>query len=223
MHFDENDAQTFTYLREIKHLYMHHNGFSRTPMGLNLIASTVISLSFVSNSIDSLSSMEGVEFIKLVTLRLMYNKITHLRPGLLITPRLESLNLEGNHLVSLAEVTQYPWGRSLPEYTYTEIYVKNNPWHCNGSLMWISSNLYKIENEIIYVKPPFKPYIRNVNRLLCESPDARHGTTVVPMDVIENVNISIRSLRDLAGMSYCHFVLTQISPHWIIHNFLINW
>ena len=66
----------------------------------------------------------------------------------------------------------------------------------------MSSNLYKIQRKIIYAKPPFKPYIRYVEGLRCESPYARHGTTVVPMDVIESVNISICSVYDLAGKCY---------------------
>ena len=202
----ETYAQTFTYLK-IKHLQMRYNVLSITPLGLYLIASTIITLDFEFNSISALTSMEGVEFIKLVRLGLKYNNITHLRPEFLITPRLESLNLVGNHLVSLSEVTQYSWGSSLPEHTYMAIHLEKNSWHCDGSLIWMSINLYKIDHEIIYAKPPFKPYIKYVERLLCESPDARRGTTVVPMDVIESVNISIRSVHDLAGMCYCHFAL----------------
>ena len=67
-------------------------------------------------------------------------------------------------------------------------------------------NLYKLESIIIYARPPFKPYIRNVEQLICESLDARHGTTIVPLDIIENVNTSIRSLRDLAGKCYGQFM-----------------
>ena len=113
-HFTGNDAQNFTYLRKIQYLNMYHNRLSRTPLGLNLIANTLMALHLAYSTIISLTSIEGVEFIKLYTLRLTCNNIAHLRPKYLFTPRLKFLNLEGNHLVSLAEVTQYSWGSLLP-------------------------------------------------------------------------------------------------------------
>ena len=192
-HFTGNDAQNFAYLRKIKTLNMYHNRLSRTPLGLNLIANTITALRFAYNTIISLTSIEGVEFIKLYALRLEGNNIAHLRPEYLITPRLKILNLVGNPLVSLAEVTQYSRGSLLPEHEYMKIALRQNPWHCNGSLIWMFSNLYKFGSETIYAKPPSQPFISNVNQLICESPGARHGTTVVPLVVIESVNISIRS------------------------------
>ena len=205
-HFTRNDAQNFTYLRKIKYFEMHHNGLIRTPMGLYVIASTITVLDFAFNTIISWTSVEGVEFINLLKLRLQDNNITHLHPEFLITPRLKILNLEANHLVSLAEVTQYSWGGSLPAHKYMDIHLRENPWHCIGSLIWMFRNLYKLQSIIIYASPNFKPYIKNVEQLICESPDARHGTTVVPLDIIKSVNISIRSLRDLAGKCYRQFM-----------------
>ena len=150
--------------------------------------------------------MEGVKFTKLLTLGLQYNNLTYLRPEFLITPYLQVLYLVGNHLISLAEVTQYSWGSSLAEHKYLAIYVRQNPWHCNGSLIWMFNSLFNLSHELIYAKPPFKPHIGDVDQLLCESPDERRGTTVVPMDVIESVDTSIRFLRDLPGKCRCHFV-----------------
>ena len=224
MHFTGNDAQNFTYLRKIRYFEMRHNGLIRTPMGLDVIASTITVLNFAFNTIFSLTSVEGVEFISLQILQLQYNNITHLYPEFFITPRLSFINLEGNHLVSLVEVTQYSWGGSLPTHEYMEIHLRENPWHCNGSLIWMFRNLYKLQSIIIYARPNFKPYIRNVEQLICKSPDARHGTTIVPLDMIENVNMSIPSLRDLAGKCY-----RQLMPNvkWnftnLIHDFCINW
>ena len=139
-------------------------------------------------------------------LHLRQNGITHLRPDFLIVPHLKHLNLEGNALVSLDEVTQYSWGSSLAEHVYLEIILRQNPWHCNASLMWMFSNLYEFNNEIIYAKPERKPYIKNVQQLFCKNPDARRGTTVVPRDIIERVNMSIHSLDDLAGKCFLRFV-----------------
>ena len=200
-----NDAHNFNHLRNIRYLYMFHNGIIRTPFGLNLIANTLMMLSLGFNSITSLTSMEGVEFGKLFRLDLQHNNITHLRPGFLITPRLKWLNLEGNHLTAFADVTHYPWGSALTEHKHMKIILKINPWHCNGSLISMCSNLYRFGNEIIYAKPPCKPYIGDVQRLLCANPDARIGATVVPMDIIESVDISICSFHDLASKCYSWF------------------
>ena len=205
MHFNVNDAQEFTYLMKIKHIFMNDNGLRSAPWGLNLIANTIKKLDFASNAISSLASMEGVKFDTLERLNLRHNNITHLHPEVLFTPHLQSLQLEGNQLVSLGDVTQYSWGSLLSRHTYMAIYLGQNPWHCNGSLIWMSSKLFKVRNIIIYAKPPSKPYIKFVSQLLCESPDSRCGTTVVPIDVIKSVNISIRSLRNLAGKYDCHF------------------
>ena len=193
----------------MEHLDMNNNALKSTPLGLNLIANTVETLHFDHNTIHSLTSMEGVTFSKLCRLNLQYNNITRLHPELLITPQLESLNLVGNHLVSLADVTLYSWGSLLPEHKYLAIHLQQNPWHCNVSLVWMFSNLYEGQNEIIYVKPPFKPLITNVDQLLCQSPDERHGTTVLSADVIESVKIRIRSLHELAGKCCSHIALNR--------------
>ena len=199
--FIGNNAHDFSYLWKIKDLNMVHNGLKSTPLGLNHVANTVKILDFSSNAIHSIASMEGIKFVKLQTLYLSKNKIAHLRPEFLIAPRLQSLNLERNILVSLDDVTQYPWGSSLPGHKYMIIHMRWNPWHCNGSFIWMRSNLYRYYKQIVYAKPPFKPCITNVDQLFCTSPDERIDTYIVPKYVIRSVNVSIRSLGDLAGKS----------------------
>ena len=204
-HFKGNDAHDFIHLMKIKHILVGFNELRSTLLGLDLIANTIERLEFASNAINSLTSMEGIKFDKLYKLDIQYNNITHLHPEVLFTPYLQILYLVGNNLVSLGDVTQYSWGSLLPKHEYLAISLHQNRWHCNGSLIWMFSNLFKLRYITIYVKPPLKPYIRDVSWLLCEIPDARFGTRVVPMDVIESINISIRSLRELEGKSNCPF------------------
>ena len=97
-------------------------------------------------------------------------------------------------------------GRYRQVSLYMNIALRQNPWHCNGSFSWMIRNLYDLGSEMIYARPSAKAYICNVNRLICKSTDTRHDTTVVPLDVIESVNISIRFLSDLAGKCYFQFV-----------------
>ena len=194
-----------SHLRKIAHINLRHNGLQSTPFGLNHIANTVLNLAFGFNSIQSITSMEGITFYKLQLVDLSDNRITNLRPELLFAPNLLSLNLENNHLVSLEEVSHYSWGSSLPKHAYAAIHLRQNPWHCNGSLIWMRSNLYRYHSHIIYAKPTHKPYITNVQGMFCKSPDARNGTTVVPWDTIESVDININSLGDMAGKFHRHF------------------
>ena len=200
------NAHTFAHLRKIRNLYFWQNGLKSTPLGMHLIANTVVVVNLRFNAIKSLTSMESVKFTRLRELNLADNNISHLRPEMLIMPTLQYLNVEGNDLVALAEVTQYSWGSSLPKYQYMTISLRHNPWHCNGSLFWMLSNLYRLKSDIIYANPPRKPYIRNMDQLFCESPAACHGTTVVPRDNIESAHVRLRSLHDLAGKCCCHIV-----------------
>ena len=108
--------------------------------------------------------MEGVKFVKLRSLWLGNNRIMHLHPDLLITPRLRVLTLAGNTILSLTDVTQHAWGSSLPTYDYLSISLRLNPWNWNGSLAWMQGRLIKLGNDIIYARPPFKPFVRFVEK-----------------------------------------------------------
>ena len=141
------DAGNFNHFRQIKHLRLGCNGLISTPSRLNFIAKTIITLNFERNAINSLTSIEGVKFDKLIRIDLRYdNNIANLRPEFLMMQRVQQLNLVGNHLASLEDVTQFSWGSSLPKHTYMNIHLQRNSWHCNGSLNWIFSNLYKVHN-----------------------------------------------------------------------------
>ena len=183
MTFRGNHARGFYYLRRIEHVSLSHNGLKSLPLGLNHIASSVKTLDFSYNAMKSIASMEGVNFV-----------------------RLQILNLERNKLTSLDELIQYSWGSSLPKHKYLGIYLASNPWHCNGSLIWLQSSLYKMRFQIIYAKPSLKAYIANVQMMVCKSPDTRHGTPVVPRNITENIYITIHSLSALAGEYYWHWI-----------------
>ena len=205
MQLKGNHARDFSHLRKIESIKMVHGVLKCTPLGLNHIANTEKDLDLYSNGIRSIASMEGVKFIRLRRIDLYNNSISYLRPEFLLTPHLQSLNLERNELVSLDEVTQFSWGSSLPNNKYLVIYLRLNHWHCNGSLSWMFSNLYRFNQQIIYAMPTLKPYAADVEQILCKSPATRRGTTVVRREIIESVNISVHSLSDLVGKYYRNF------------------
>ena len=186
----------------LEQLAMQGNALKTVPRGLHRIAKTVNSLWFKHNIIRSIAEMEGVTFPKLYVLDLGYNNITHLNPERLIMPQLRLLELNHNLIVSLADVSQYSWGDTLPDGVYLNIYLHGNPWNCDGSLIWLHDNLFILEStwhdEEIFAKPPLKPCIRSTSLLICHSPDRRLGTTVVPRKQIA-VHRRIRSLENLEG------------------------
>ena len=193
--FKGNHTRDFNYLRKIKYITMAHNRLKGLPLGLNHLANTVKALDFSSNAIKSIASLEGVNFVRLQSLYLRDNDITHLRLEMFTTPNLQRLNLIGNDLVSLDELNQLSWGSSSPKHSYLAIDLPRGTWHCNGSLIWMHSNLYELAPGIVYAKPSLKTYIPNVHMLVCKSPETRRGTAV-PRDAIGNV-ITISSLLDL--------------------------
>ena len=218
MQVKENQARDCSYLRKIERIAMVHGVLKWTPLGLNHIANTVKDLELCSNGIRSIASMEGVKFIRLRRIYLYDNSITYLRPEFLLTPHLQLLNLERNKLVSLEEVTQYSWGSSLPNNKYLTIYLRQNHWHCNGSLSWMFSNLVEFKGNTIYAMPTLKPCVEYVEQIFFKSSATRRGTTVVPKDIIENVDISVRSLSDLVGKWHRNF-----ASHLTFVNTLRSW
>ena len=205
----------FRGCRTLEGLRMPFNALETISLGLYHIAKTVKYLKFEHNVIRSVASMEGIAFAKLRLLDLSHNNITHLNTEHLIAPQLRGLGLKHNHLMSLREVTLSSLGNSLPDGEFLNIYLIGNPWNCDGSLSWLQSNLFILarnvrgEEELIHAKPPLKPCIRNVDRLICHSPERRLGTAVVPRGRIA-VHKRIKSLKNLAGNRKWH-------PHY--HNY----
>ena len=193
------DVNYFISCKRIEIFRMDHGTLKSTPSGLNHIANSVVELHFRYNSITSMTSMKRVKFVKLRKLHLYSNSITHLHPEAFIAPRLQSLNLVHNALLSMTDVTQRTWGSSLRSYDYLSITLFGNPWHCNESLTWMQGRLFRLKNEVIYAKPPLKPCVRFVQRTRCNTPYERHGTTVVPRSMLQSDAINIRSLNSLIG------------------------
>ena len=196
------NEQLLSGCRTLTRLGMPFSALETISLGLHHIAKTVEYLRFKRNAIRSIASMEGIAFAKLFALDLCHNNITHLNPEYLITPQLRVLDLEHNHLMSLGDVTLHSWGDSLPDGVFLGILLNGNPWNCDGSLTWLQSSLFILgrrnQRELIYAKPPLKPCIRNVDHLICHSPDRRLGTAVVPPGQII-VHKRIKSLEMLAG------------------------
>ena len=212
----------FSGCHTLERLGIQRSALETIPLGLHRIAKAVKSFLFMRNVIRSIVEIEGIAFPKLDILDLGYNKITHLNPERLITPQLRLLELNDNLIISLGDVFQFSWGNTLPDGVYFDIHLHGNPWNCNGSLIWLHDNLFILELsghvEEIYAKPPLKPCIRSVNRLICHSPYGRHGTTVVPRKRIA-VDRRFKSFKNLAGKSRvisipitCRCNTTHISP-----------
>ena len=200
----------FRGCRTLEQFGMTFSVLQSISLGLCHIGQTFKYLKFDHNGIRSVASMKDIAFTNLRVLDLSHNNITHFNTEHLDTPQLRLLRLQHNHLVSLRDVILSSWGgKSLPDGVFLDINLHGNPWNCDGSLAWLQSNLFILarnmlgEEEIIYPKPPLRPRIGNVGRLICHSPDKRLGTAVVPHGRIA-VHRRIKSLKNLAGNRKWH-------------------
>ena len=193
----------FERYRKLRMLFITKTSLRSTPLSLNYTSNTIYTLGLIYNAITSVDFMEYVNYSQLAQLDLNHNRITHLRPEAFVTPKLRIMNLRNNMIVTLGDVTQYPWGNALDEFQYLLIDLRGNHWNCNTSMNWMHNHLYNLQEklfkEIIYAKPPLKPYVSRVNEMVCHSPSEYTGTTVVPPDVLAGINKTVRSLHDLAG------------------------
>ena len=74
-HFKGTYEGSLCDLRKIRYINMNHNGLRSTPLRLNLIANTIMTLEFSCNAINSMTSMDGLQFIKLTRLDLRHNTL----------------------------------------------------------------------------------------------------------------------------------------------------
>ena len=180
------------------------NALETISIGLYHIGKTVVQLKFSHNVLRTVARTESIVFTKLRVVDLSHNNITHLNADRLITPQLQVLRLQHNHLVSLVDMTQYSCGNSLPNDIFLNFYLNGNPWNCHGSITWLQSNLFMLmcnlfgREELIYAKPPLNPCIREVDQLICRGPSRRLSSAVVPYE--RNAVLKrIKFLKNLEG------------------------
>ena len=119
----------FDLFRHIKYINIGYNKLTQFP-SLENIANTISSFGVEGNNISNANFIHVNIFPKFVVLNLESNQIGEFCPPLgKFAPRLRTIFMQGNKLTWI----KFPYESRRQE---VRVFLKNNPWHCNGSLGW---------------------------------------------------------------------------------------
>ena len=156
----------FDLCRNIVDIKIAKNELIQFPNVQN-IAKTIVNFKVEGNNISNANFVYGNWFPKLSYLNLQHNQIgLFCPPPRRFAPRLQSLFLQSNKLSTIY----------FPDESHrrmVDVYLGNNPWHCNGSLTWTLGCEVREEalNTIICMD---WLYLRD---MVCESPLEAQGLT----------------------------------------------
>ena len=181
------DISYFLPCRTLRRVEIDRNEMETLEWGLHNIAHIIKIIDASRNKIRSLTPMEGILFTELSTLDLSTNRITFLRGSLLLFPKLKHLMLINNLLVDFKDRSVLNWGKALPYFHYLSVKIKGNPWHCNGSMAWLTENLYDVggTGNLVFVVRRYRSpvVICHVDQYYCHSPETILGKRVIPAEV----------------------------------------
>ena len=139
---------------------------------LRSISETIQHVTFDNNVIASLSGIYDINFRILAYIELGRNNITLVEVNRLILPALVKLNLQSNMLMSLGDVGESGWGTLKFGTQIVEIYLSDNPWHCDKRLAWLSVAAKQVRRENVTFTIVDGPDIT------CASPPSLHGRSL---------------------------------------------
>ena len=139
---------------------LSRSGLHEIPRSISLISKTIRILDLSYNDITTLENMENIVFPNLSRLNLMENCIYHLNHISLKLPNLSYITLYQNSLTHLDDMSTCQWGMANRE-SWISITLHGNPWHCNGSMLWLQSSLCTqcIQPHITFGNPRHLPLI----------------------------------------------------------------
>ena len=155
----------FDFCMNIKCIRISFNKLTQFP-SLQTIVKTIVVFEVAGNSISNANFIYGNRFPKLQILNLEYNQIGEFcPPPRIFVPKLHTILLPGNKL-SKIHFPLESYGREM------KIYLKNNPWHCNGSLGWTQQCEMEEGTRIMVCMDWF--FLRG---MVCDSPVETQGLT----------------------------------------------
>ena len=156
----------FDFCINIKYIHIGYNKLTQFP-SLQNIAKTIVAFGVQGNNISNANFIYGNIFPELHILNLEANQIGEFcPPPEKFVPRLHTIFLQGNKLS----------GIYFPRESYrrkVEVFLKNNPWHCNGSLGWTQQCLF---NEHINIMVCMRWL--TLRGMVCDSPPHAKGLTL---------------------------------------------
>ena len=156
----------FDLCKNIANINIANNEITQFPHMQN-IAKTIASFKVGGNKISNANFVYGNTFPKLSGLNLEHNQIdAFCPPPRRFAPRLHFLILNSNKLSTIYFPTE-SLRREL------EVFLMDNPWHCNGSLGWTQycEVLKDAKNVMVCMR---WLYLRD---MVCESPLEAQGLT----------------------------------------------
>ena len=165
----------------LEDLIFRESGLNEVPGSIRHVSSTINLLDLSQNCITTLGNMENIVFHNLTNIYLSQNCIYHLNHMSLHLPALSYIKLSENHLTHLDDMSTCQWGLAYHENWFVIVNVENNPWHCNGSMLWLQSSLCygpTTQMSASYIRQP-QGLIIGISRLICHSPAEFQGKALV--------------------------------------------
>ena len=175
-------------------LRFQSSGLNEIPRSIRHVSSTIHYLDLVDNCITTLENMENIVFRNLTTIYLMQNHICHVNHISLQLPVLSSISLSENQLTHLGDMSTCQWGMAKRRSGFVTIRLEHNPWHCNGSMLWLQSSLCydAARMSASYIRQP-QGLIIDISRLMCNSPVEFRGKALIPLNESEVNKLDICS------------------------------
>ena len=180
---------------------MEEAGLIHIPEDIRCVAGSLRILDLRKNMISTLKIMNDITFPSLREIWLQFNNIFHLSPKHLRLPTLQSFSIKNNKITELPDLSACIWGMKSEDVTYATFYSANNPFHCNGSMMWLGKSVCRSGREIYFRRLMLAIASEN---LYCHSPSEVQGRTVLPVDEL-NVN-------EIEGCGEYHNILKLYMP-----------
>ena len=182
----------FSSCPELRELHMINNRLKAITWDFYKLSGMIRYMQISANSISSISPLEEIYFTNLEQLSLYDNRITVIRGEFLKFPVLRHLEISKNLLVNIGDPIAFNWGENVPPGDIIKLELWSNPWHCNGSMEWLTGGIYDQDTAgeyISYRRCPSRIVISRVQGMICSSPPEMIGKRVLTSDMASNVTL----------------------------------
>ena len=182
----------FSCCPRLQKIHMINNRLEAASWDFHNLSITIKHIDLSHNGISSLKPLEEISFPNLTTLSLHDNRITFIWGELLLFPLLKRLQISQNLITNMGNPVTFNWGEALPPGELVMVYLRWNPWHCNGTMDWLTDGIYdqNTDGQIIFYRPcPSRIVINILHAMVCNSPPEVAGRRVVPVEIARNVSL----------------------------------
>ena len=182
----------FSCCPELQEMHMINNRLEAMTWDFYKLSGMIRYIQIYANSISSLSPLEEISFTNLRQLSLYDNRITAIRGEFLKFPVLRHLRISKHLLVNIGDPSAFNWRENLPPDEITKLDLSLSPWHCNGSMEWLTEGIYDQDTAgeyISYRRFPSRIVISPVHTMVCNYPPVLIGKRILTSDMARNVTL----------------------------------